>query len=218
MRDRVRPSVSSLHDISAHSRMYSSFLWLSAAFSLLQNGWTPLLKCILLSNHANAEVLLLHGADANAEVDLHAFNGLQAAFIYSDGKMVVLLLKYGGFIEVDAKRYQQYIENREIIIERGMLKESDIPKRSFMGKILPFVEQDHALEQERAQYAIVQPTATETTQQSIPSHVYSQEPQHNEQQERRYHTNAQHTPQSETLVQVAKEDWLFPDHTFKVDL
>lgn len=103
--------------------------WGAAVDARAHAGWTPLLLAVLLSNHDIVESLLAAGADPNLSVD-DSFNSLSCALIYSDERMVFLLIKAGAYVEEGEPRYASFLEHRERILEAGLLKEEDIPKRN----------------------------------------------------------------------------------------
>lgn len=108
--------------------------------SLLQSGWTPLLKAVLLSNHDIVSYLLSVGADPNLAVD-GSFNSVQCAVIYSDERMIYLLIKAGGYVEPGESRYDDYQRHYETILRTGLLKEEDIPRRRFERTVADHVKQ-----------------------------------------------------------------------------
>jgi ankyrin repeat protein len=99
-----------------------------------QAGWTPLLKAVLLSNHDIVELLLESGADPNLAVD-GSFNAMQCALIYSDERMIFTLIKHGAYVEPGENRYDEFATHMETVLRLGLLKEEDIPTRSFDKKL-----------------------------------------------------------------------------------
>jgi ankyrin repeat protein len=89
-----------------------------------------LLKAVLLSNHDIVAYLLSVGADPNLSVE-RSFNSVQCAIIYSDDRMIYLLIKAGGYVEEGESWYDDYKRHYDTIIRTGLLKEEDIPQRRF---------------------------------------------------------------------------------------
>ena len=84
----------------------------------------------MLSNHDIVAYLLSVGADPNLAVE-RSFNSVQCAIIYSDDRMIYLLIKAGGYVEEGEKWYEDYKKHYDTIIRTGLLREEDIPQRKF---------------------------------------------------------------------------------------
>jgi hypothetical protein len=56
---------------------------------------------------------------------------VQCAIIYSDERMIYLLIKAGGYVEEGESWYDDYKRHYDTIIRTGLLKEEDIPQRRF---------------------------------------------------------------------------------------
>ena len=74
------------------------------------NSYTPLLYAVLFSQHNNTRTLLDHGADPNVRLAIGGrFSACQLAAIYSDGRMMELLVEAGGIVEADEGYYGDWM-------------------------------------------------------------------------------------------------------------
>ena len=88
------------------------------------NSYTPLLYAVLFSQHNNTNTLLQHGADPNDRLTIGGrFSACQLAAIYSDARMMDVLVEGGGVVEAGEGYYEDWVRGWQRVQLRREVEE-----------------------------------------------------------------------------------------------